>query len=212
MHELTESTQNQLQELQRYQTVEDDNRALTEELAFAEQTNQELRFQISKLEHNLGDSGINQQEELLAVLRAKLKKVHTERADALDRVEKCQAANDDLKAENDGLRRALSDSERMRGEMRAQMEALMQEMAALTRNKSSVEIDNHNFKDFVHVKRDLANVKRENESLRQQLKPVRDGALPKLKSSGSVTSSSSSIRSGKKSSGKDLPSALMRRW
>ena len=210
--ELTESTQNQLQEIQRFRTVEDDNKALTEELAYAEQTNQELRFQISKLEHTLGDSGVNQQEELLAMLRAKLKKVHGERSDALEQVTKCQATNEDLDAENGGLRRALADSERMRGELRAQMEALMQEMAALMRNKSSVEIDGGNFKDFVHVKRELANVRRENETLRQRLRPVRDGALPQLKSSGSLTSSSSSVRSEKKAGSKNASTGQTRRW
>ena len=210
VQELTESTENQLLELQRYQKVEDDNKALMEELAFAEQTNQELRFQMSKLEHNLGESGMNQQEELLSTLRARLKKVHAERADALDKADKCQAGNDDLCAEIEGLRKALSDSERMREEMKAQIETLMREMAALMHRKPHAEIDSQNFKDFVHVKRELANVKQENESLRMQLRPVREGALPKLSGSGSLTSSRSSARNGKKTTGR--ADGLLRRW
>ena len=216
MLELTESTENQLLEIQRYRTVEDDNNALTEELAFAEQTNQELRFQMSKLEVNLGESGVNLQEELLSTLRARLKKVHTEREEALGKADKCQASNDDLGAENEGLRKALSDSERMRDEMKVQIESLMREIAALMHSKPHAEIDNQNFKDFVHVKRELANVTRENESLRMQLRPVRDGALPKLSSSGSLTSGSltssrTSAKNGKKANGKD-DGLLLRRW
>ena len=136
-------------------------------------------------------------------LRIKLQKLHKEKSVWQEKEQQYQTNTDNLQAEIAKLRKALTDSERMRGEMHAQLDEVIKELNLL-KSRASGEKESQTFKEFVKVKRELAIVMEENEKLKGQLKMKGKrgsgggGLLPKLDSD---SSSSLSKASGKKEFG-----------
>merc|ERR1712226_799089 len=72
------TNRNQLTEIQRLQFVEKQNENLKGELNEMIQKNKELQFKISKLERDLSDQKVSEQDELMNSLKEKIKKVLSE--------------------------------------------------------------------------------------------------------------------------------------
>ncbi|KAK2162195.1 hypothetical protein LSH36_102g08008 [Paralvinella palmiformis] len=163
---------------------EEQNKSLKDQLSASSQKIKELEFKIRNLERDLSQQGVSEQDEILVALKNKLEKMHKDRTVCEEREKDFQNLIDDLKDENGKLRRALDDSERMRLEMRAQMEHLLSELATL-RKQTVADRDRQTFKDFVQVKRELASVKEENDELRMRMKfstgRDKDLVLPNLR-------------------------------
>lgn len=160
---LEESSQNQLKELQRLPALEEKVKGLEDALKEAEQRTTELKLVNSRLEKELTEMKASNHEEIVKALRSEIKKLLREKEvwEGQDR----EKANriESLEAENEKLRKALADSERMRTELRVQLDEA-------TSRASASGGDRRNFEEFVQVKRQLALVKAENEELKARLK------------------------------------------
>ena len=180
--QLEVANQNQLTELTRLRTLENDKKELEEELKVLSQKNTELQFQLSRLQKQYNEEGMAQQEELLGVLKSKLAKLHKEKAVWQDKEKGYVSEVENLKEEIAKLRKALTDSETMRTKLRTEYDAVLKELNSL-RKQPAQDKDAHSFRDYVAVKRDLVVAREMNEELKQKIKIVQrgSGTLPHLK-------------------------------
>ena len=160
----------------------------------------ELEFRIAKLQKDAGTEGLKQQEELMNSLRINLQKLHKEKSIWEQKDQEYQTTEEDLKAEIAKLRKALGDSERMRGEMHVQLDQVIEELNLL--KNQSTQDNSQAFKEFVKVKRELGQVREENEELRARLRTKKGsggpGMLPHIDGD---RRGSKSVGSGQKEAG-----------
>ena len=185
--QLEQAKQNQLREIEHLNSVKERNDHLIEELQEANQKNKEFEFRVARLERDLDDRGYKEQEDCMNTLKSKLTLLHKERSTWGDKQSSYLTEVQELKEEIAKLRKALVDSERMRGDLHKQIETLMEELDAL-RQKSAFDRTGQVFKDFVQLKRDVAYLREENEDLKGRMRP-RSGLLPTLKANGATASS-----------------------
>ena len=180
-------------QLRKLEFYKDQNKGLIDELSATNQKIKELEFKVRSLEKDLSDEGQTDQDDIMTALKIKLQQMHKEKLHHEENDKELRKSIGDLKDENVKLRRALDDSERMRMELRSQMEQLMAELNTLKKQTMN-DKDRQTFKDFVNVKRELLTVKEENEELKIKLKfsgsKERERVLPILKGTESYTSGS----------------------
>ncbi len=186
---LEQSVANQLDEIRRLEFVDDRNRNLTEEVTGAEQKIKELQFKIRGLEREREkDHNAEDDAAVIEALKGKLVKLHTDKSELESQNKQFNKTIEELQDENDKLRRALNDSERMRMELRQRNEDLQQEILSLQGQMTS-QRDRQTFRDFVDLKRELVAVKDDNDKLKAKLKTTSKGGkmgvlLPSLSADG----------------------------
>ena len=159
---------NQVAEIKRLRVVEGHNADLIAEVKEVNQRNKELTFRLSRATRELNESTKQEQEAQLDALRAKLAKLLKEKEEWTRKDEDYRKQINDLLEENNKLRHALADSERMRSEMHSHLEEASQEIMALKRHSANFE--KGNFRDFISMKRELMTLREENDQLKIQLK------------------------------------------